>query len=158
VIERVAELKQVNDVNTSTFDQHVAERVMRSGLLDEQIAEARPHHRARAGWMYEALRDACGDLVRTDPPEGGMSLWCELRTGHGSRELLTAAHEQSLSFATGDVLSADGRSDQHFRLAIGSLTEPLAREVAQRLRTAIDSLEARRPRAASRRSGTRALI
>lgn len=158
VVERVAELKCATDINTSTFLQHVADRVLRSGLLDEQIAEARPYHRERATWMYEALREVCGDSVQVVVPEGGMSLWCELRTGHTARELLTATHDQSLSFATGDALSADGQGVRHFRLALGSLTAPLAREVAVRLRSAIDTLEERQPRTAMRRSGTRALI
>ncbi len=158
VIERIAELKSATDVNTSTFAQHIAERVIRSGLLDDQIAEARPLLRDRARWMREALEEACGPLARSEAPAGGMSLWCELRTGHTARELLAAAHEQSLSFATGDALSADGQADRHFRLALGSLDEEHAHDVARRLRRAIDTLEARRPGTLARRHGTRALI
>lgn len=158
VIERLAELKAATDVNTSTFAQHVADGVLRSGLLDDQIEEARPYLADRARWMLAALREICGDTIRAEEPAGGMSLWCELRSGHTARELLAAAHEQSLSFATGEVLTTDGSGERFFRLALGGLDEATAPEVARRLRRSIDALEARRPAASMRRNGTRALI
>jgi len=55
-IELLARLKQATDLHTATLTQHVVARVLRDGLLDQQLPRVRSLYARQAAAMLAALR------------------------------------------------------------------------------------------------------
>ena len=87
-------LKQAVDLQTATFAQHVAHRVLRApSFLDAHLAALRHRYARQCGALTGSLREHLGGQATFETPEGGMFLWARL-AGHDTRRAASRGHPQ----------------------------------------------------------------
>jgi DNA-binding transcriptional MocR family regulator len=144
VVERVALNKQFADLFSGSFAQWVALRMFDSGLYDRHIETVRPEYRERRDRLIQALlREGDGSII-PNRPGGASFLWCRLAGDISSRDLLTPAAVQGVSFVPGDVFSVDGEGSSFLRVGFSLLDHRGIDEGARRLAAAVESLRQRR--------------
>ncbi|HXH20783.1 MAG TPA: PLP-dependent aminotransferase family protein [Dehalococcoidia bacterium] len=144
VVERMALHKQVADLFSGSFAQWLALGIFQSGLYDRHIERVRTVYRERRDQLIAALlREGRGAIV-PNRPTGGSFLWCHLNDGLGSRDLLTQAAVQGVTFVPGDVFSVEGEEQSSLRLGFSLLNRQGIEEGARRLSSAINALRQRR--------------
>jgi 2-aminoadipate transaminase len=144
VIERLALIKQVVDLFAGTLTQWLAVRILDSGLYDRHVERVRPVYKERRDTMIDALFRHGYEAIVPNRPGGASFLWCQLAGGLSSRELLSQASLQGVTFVPGDVFSVSGEDQSFLRLGFSLLDKTGIEEGARRLAVAIDSLRHRR--------------
>jgi 2-aminoadipate transaminase len=143
VIERVALNKQIADLFSGGLAQWIALRIFESGLYDRHVATVRPVYRERRDLLAAALERESSGAIVPNRPAGASFLWCSLADGIGSRDLLSQASLQGVTFVPGDVFSVEG--EEQCRLRVEQPAEQEGhRRSARRLATAIETLRQRR--------------
>jgi 2-aminoadipate transaminase len=149
VIERVALNKQVADLFSGSFAQWVALRIFESGLYDRHVETVRPVYRERRDRLIAALLREGEGSIMPNRPAGASFLWCRLADGISSRDLLTPAAVQGVSFVPGDVFSVEGDRPSWLRIGFSLLDNRGIDEGARRLAAAVETLRQRRRAEAS---------
>jgi DNA-binding transcriptional MocR family regulator len=144
VIERLGLIKQIADLFASSFTQWLAVKVFESGLYDRHVEKVRPRYRERRDALIEALQRHATEVIYPNEPSGASFLWCRLARGLGSRELLSQASLQGVTFVPGDVFSPQGEHQDYLRVGFSLLDREGIEEGARRLGLAIDALRHRR--------------
>jgi 2-aminoadipate transaminase len=83
-------------------------------------------------------------------PAGGFYLWCRLRDGLRSRDLLAEAAREGVAIAPGETFYPDGEGESTLRLNFTLPSEDEIDEGVARLARAIDALRAVRVGVAGR--------
>ncbi len=110
VISKLVVTKQVSDVHTNLFFQMVAAEYIARYSLDDHIAEVRGIYRKKRDAMAEALNRYCGDTLRFDMPEGGLFLWCEVKSGRDGKELCRISGGKGVAAVPGVAFAMDPES------------------------------------------------
>jgi 2-aminoadipate transaminase len=101
----LAHLKQLTDLQASSFTQRVVLRFCERGLLEPQIALLQETYRARRDVLLEALADLApgveGQEMRWTHPAGGMFVFVTLPQGMDAAALLPAAMERGVVYVPG---------------------------------------------------------
>lgn len=103
VADAVSRIKQAADLHTSTFNQEIAAEYLASGALDDHLARLRTEYRKRRRALCGALRDAFGEDLQLQEPEGGMFVWTRFADGTDTRALLEQALPAGVCFVPGDA-------------------------------------------------------
>jgi 2-aminoadipate transaminase len=93
VIARLAQLKQITDLHSSSLGQRIALRFCREGYLDPQIDRLRAVYRERRDTMLAALSTHMTGLATWTHPQGGMFLLLTLTSEMETAPLLPRAME-----------------------------------------------------------------
>lgn len=144
VIERLALMKQIVDLDTNPLAQWAVWAFFERGLIDAHLERLREVYPVKRDRMIAALERHVGDAMDWSCPAGGFYLWCRLRGGLRSRDLLAEAARQGVAIAPGESFYPDGEGEVTLRL---NFTLPSQCEIddgVARLARAIDVLSAAR--------------
>jgi 2-aminoadipate transaminase len=120
VLERLVELKRVQDCGTSPLLQAALDVFIREGGLVRHLDRVRPAYRERRDCMMNALQKYFPSEARWTRPEGGLFVWVTLPANFDGQELFLAAKEQGVLYSRGDLFHGDGGGQNTLRLAFSS--------------------------------------
>ena len=144
VIERLALNKQIADLFSGGLAQWIALRIFDSGLYDRHVDTVRPVYRERRDLLAAALERESSGAIIPNRPAGASFLWCSLADGISSRDLLSQASLQGVTFVPGDVFSVEGEEQCRLRVGFSLLNKKGIEEGARRLAAALETLRQRR--------------
>jgi 2-aminoadipate transaminase len=144
VIERLALMKQIVDLDTNPLAQWAVWAFLERGLIDPHLERLRQIYPAKRDRMIGALERAVGDAMDWSRPAGGFYLWCRLHDGLRSRDLLAEAARQGVAIAPGESFYPDGEGESTLRLNFTLPSEDEIDEGVARLARAIEALRASR--------------
>lgn len=141
MIERLALLKQTEDLQPSSFSQ-----VALSHFLDGDV---HGHHstmcatyRDRRDRLAEALRTEIGILAAWTIPEGGYFFWLTLPENVDAAALLKIAAQTGVTFIPGAAFCPNGQSRNMLRLSFSNAPIDRFREGMHRLARALETYAA----------------
>jgi len=123
VIQRLAQAKQGTDLHTSSFVQHVAYEVARSGFLDRHVQLLRARYKDLRDAMLSAMSREFPAGVAWTTPAGGLFIWAELPTSIDTTALLQDALAEGVAFVPGDAFHIDGSGRNTMRLNFTNMAE-----------------------------------
>ena len=150
VIERLAWVKALVDLDSNPLAQWAVAEYLGRGGFDAHLARVRRVYPARRDALAAALAREAGDALTWRLPEGGFYLWARLAGGLRAREVLAEAIPSGVAFVPGDLFHADGGGRDGMRLAFSGLPPDRLAEGARRLGVAIAAVAARRAAARGR--------
>jgi 2-aminoadipate transaminase len=132
VIERIALLKQVTDLHTSSLTQRVVHRYIASGALPAQVAWLRSAYREKRDAFLRALDGHLAGNATWTRTAGGMFVLLRLADGRSAKGLLTAALDRGVAFVPGAPFFPAGGGEATMRLnfvspPLGQIEEGVAR-------------------------------
>lgn len=127
-VARLAQLKQLTDLQAGSLSQRVVYEYCAGGHLEPGIEALRGSYRARRDAMLCALEEHLSGIVPWTRPNGGMFVWLALPEGREAGEVLRRAMERRVAFVPGATFHPDGRGANTFRLNFVSATEERIRE------------------------------
>ncbi len=110
VISKLVVVKQVSDVHTNLFFQMIAAEYLSRYSLDEHIAQVCAIYREKRDAMADALNKYCADTLHFESPEGGLFLWCDIRSGRDGRDLCTISGKKGVAAVPGIAFAIDPES------------------------------------------------
>ena len=110
VISKLVVVKQVSDVHTNLFFQMIAAEYLSRYSLDEHIAQVCAIYREKRDAMADALNRYCADTLHFESPEGGLFLWCDIRSGRDGRDLCTISGKKGVAAVPGIAFAIDPES------------------------------------------------
>ena len=110
VISKLVVVKQVSDVHTNLFFQMIAAEYLSRYSLDELIAQVCAIYREKRDAMADALNRYCADTLHFESPEGGLFLWCDIRSGRDGRDLCTISGKKGVAAVPGIAFAIDPES------------------------------------------------
>ena len=110
VISKLVVVKQVSDVHTNLFFQMIAAEYLSRYSLDEHIAQVCAIYREKRDAMADALNKYCADTLHFESPEGGLFLWCDIRSGRDGRDLCTISGKKGVAAVPGIACAIDPES------------------------------------------------
>ncbi len=142
LVEPISRIKGSHDFGSNNFSQHLLNKAMALGLLDEHLRLVRQGYIHKRDVMLAALQEHLPEEARFLKPAGGLYFWVELpeglETGRNSA-LFTAALEQGVLYVPGEYCyppTGEVRRNQ-MRLTFGVGDPTQLREGARRLGEAI---------------------
>ncbi len=133
VLEKMAVVKQSNDLHTDGLVQRVVNRMVRSGELPGHIEKLRSEYRARRDAMLAALREHFPAEARWTHPRGGLFVWVELPEGVNCGDFMRAAVDRGVLFPPGAGFHRDGTGRNTMRLNFSNQPPDRIREGVKRL-------------------------
>jgi GntR family transcriptional regulator/MocR family aminotransferase len=115
-LDRLVELKRIQDCGTSPLLQAALHAFLREGGLDEHLERVRPVYRERRDLMLEALQRHLPAEAHWIRPEGGLFVWVTMPQGFDGEDLFAAAQQRGVLFSRGELFHSDGSGRNNFRL------------------------------------------
>ncbi|CAN5525589.1 hypothetical protein BH23CHL2_BH23CHL2_22960 [soil metagenome] len=145
VLDRLAQIKQIVDLDTNALVQWAVWAFLSRGLLKEHLETLAQAYPARLNRMVEGLERHGGGLISVDRPQGGLYLWCRLADHLRVRDLLVESAREGIAFAPGEPFFIDepseaGRNTLRLNFTLPSLDE--IDEGTRRMGRALDQLAA----------------
>lgn len=136
------------DLGVSQWISRVMCEYLRRDELDGQIERAAAIYRRKRDLACAGLREACGDLVSFDPPDGGIFMWVTLdeAVDWAAAQRQAALHGVQVREANAFSFLRDTGPVRHFRLGFGHGSEREIREGTALLGAAIVAASSRPPR------------
>ncbi len=150
VIERLALMKQIVDLDTNPLAQWAVWAFLDRGLIHQHLERLREVYPARRDRMIAALERHVDDVMDWSRPAGGFYLWCRLHDGLRSRDLLAEAARAGVAIAPGETFYPDGEGEAALRLNFTLPNEAEIDEGVVRLAHAIEALRTGRSAALDR--------
>ena len=130
--------KQASDLQSSTFNQHVAQRYLANGSLGRHLPKLRAGYRARCQALCAALKANVGhNQVVFQEPLGGMFVWAKLRPDIDAEILVERAIEQGVVYVPGRSFFASDPETNTLRLTFATATSEQFDAGTKRLAAAI---------------------
>lgn len=128
VLERLAQIKQIVDLDTNALVQWAVWAFLSRGLLARHLETLRDAYPRRLNRMIAGLDEHGGGLIRSDRPEGGLYLWCHITDRLRVRDLLVESAREGVAFAPGEPFYLDepsetGRNTLRLNFTLPSLEE-----------------------------------
>ena len=124
VVERLALLKQVTDLHSSSFTQRLVHRYVSAGHLPAQVAHLRSAYREKRDTFLGALEHRLQGRATWTRPAGGMFLLLRLSRGQSATTLLSNALDQGVAYVPGAPFFPAGGGEETMRLNF--VSPPLA--------------------------------
>jgi DNA-binding transcriptional MocR family regulator len=158
VIGRLAEAKQIADLQAPTLSQLLVERVLGGPHYVEHAAAARRTYGARRDAMARALERHARDWAEWTTPTGGFYFWCRVTAPLTARALAARAAARGVSILPGNVCLAQDVSDTFVRLSFSSATPEQIEEGIGRLARAVRDASGHRHPEADTMHSTRPVV
>ncbi len=123
VLERLIELKRLQDCGTSPLLQSALEFFLSEGGLEQHLERIRPAYRERRDCMISALERHFPAEARWERPLGGMFLWVRLPAGFDGEDLFVAARQQGVLYSRGELFHSDGSGRSTLRLTYSAASK-----------------------------------
>jgi DNA-binding transcriptional MocR family regulator len=117
VMERIVELKRLQDCGTSPLIQAALDHFLRAGGLDEHLKKTLPVYRDRRNAMFDALSRHFPKEAVFSRSTGGLFIWVTLPAGFDGNGLFAAARRRGVLYSRGDLFHGDGSGHNSLRLA-----------------------------------------
>ncbi len=127
LVERLAQLKQLTDLQPNSLTQRVALEFCLAGHLEPQIRRLRETYRARRDTMLAALEEEVGGAARWSRPAGGMFIFVWLPARKDAARLLPGAMRRGVVYVPGAAFHATGGGENTLRLNFVSADEAAIR-------------------------------
>jgi DNA-binding transcriptional MocR family regulator len=161
VTSRLILAKRSSDLSTNSVAQIILGKYLEEGLYGGHLNNVRDCYRVRRDTMDNALtRHMKGLNNRTlsltwSKPKGGLFIWAKLPEGLSSKELLTYAEREGVSFSPGEVFFLSGERAEYFRLCFIQTDEATIEQGVKRLARAVQNYFETVSRSQSSDSGSR---
>ena len=139
VVARLALLKQVTDLHTSSLTQRLVYRYVSGGHLPAQVARLRAAYREKRDAFLRALDRHLAGKATWTRTAGGMFVLLRLPDGRSATALLPAALDQGVAFVPGAPFFAAGGGEETMRLNFVSPALDQIDDGVARLTKAIDA-------------------
>jgi DNA-binding transcriptional MocR family regulator len=116
VAERLAQIKQIADWNTSLLLQGALYEFCRRGDLDRHLKRVLEIYRQRRDVMLEAIEKHFPRQVSFTRPRGGLVVWVTLPRGVDADEVTAEAQGRGVLVGRGDLFFVDGLTHDNLRL------------------------------------------
>ncbi|HLG69676.1 MAG TPA: PLP-dependent aminotransferase family protein [Chloroflexota bacterium] len=133
VLEKMAVVKQSNDLHTDGYVQRIVNVMVRSGELPGHIEKLRTEYRARRDAMLSALERYFPAEATWTHPRGGLFVWVELPEGVNANDLMRPAVERLVLFPPGAGFYRDGSGQNTMRLNFSNQPPERIEEGVKRL-------------------------
>jgi DNA-binding transcriptional MocR family regulator len=121
-MERLVELKRVQDCGSSPLLQAALDGFLRRGGLDEHLDRVLPVYRQRRDRMIAALEREFPTGAEWNRPQGGLFIWVTMPGGFDGGDLFAAARQRGVLFSRGELFHSDGSGGNSFRLTYSAAT------------------------------------
>jgi DNA-binding transcriptional MocR family regulator len=138
VIEKLTLLKQIDDLQASSFAQAVLIRLLAQGV-EPFAALIQATYRERRDRMAEALRTEFGNRGAWNVPEGGFFFWLTLPPEVDTARMLQIAAQNGVTYVPGVAFTHDGSGSNRLRLSFSSVDPDRVAEGVRRLAAAYDA-------------------
>jgi len=128
VLDRLVELKRVQDCGTSPLLQAALDRFLRDGGLENHLERILPAYRQRRDSMAEALDRYFPKEAHWDKPTGGLFIWVTLPEDFDGNDLFAAARHRGVLYSRGELFHSDGSGRNSFRLTYSAASPEQIRE------------------------------
>jgi DNA-binding transcriptional MocR family regulator len=116
VLERVVEIKRIEDCGTSPILQAGLHAFLREGGLESHLSRVRPAYRERRDCMLRALEQHFPENARWTRPVGGLFVWVTLPECFDGDDLFVAASQNGVLYSRGELFHSDGSGRNELRL------------------------------------------
>lgn len=140
-IQAVVVAKQALDLHTSTLNQHIAAHYIESGKLNTRLDILKNTYRKRRDLLVNSLNKYVGDELSFNIPQGGMFLWCHLRSNINAKKLLEESISENVIFVPGEVFFAHNPERNSLRLSYSMISSENSDSAAYRIFKAISKLK-----------------
>jgi len=123
VIKSAVNLKQVTDLHSSAYDQHLVLEFLQQGFLADHLQKLKSVYAAKMKVMIDALDSNLADNVQFHCPEGGMFIWATLENGVDTRSLFDQAIAQGVAFVPGTAFYQNNTLSHSMRLNFTNSSE-----------------------------------
>ncbi len=135
IMDKVIQAKQATDLCTSAFTQAIADKFIRSGLIDKRIEENISIYKKKLKVMLDSLdkylpEDSRIEVYKT---EGGLFLWLKLPEYIDTDEMFTEAIDRDVAYVIGSAFFPNGGGHNTMRLNFSFPSEDEIREGIKRL-------------------------
>lgn len=137
VMPRLQLAKRTCDLSTNSMAQIILAEYLRRGYYEQHLTEVRAEYIKRLDTMCGAIDKYAASYISYSRPAGGMFLWCKLPPGYSSRELLSFAEREGVTYSPGDVYYVAGGHPETLRLTFIQQTSDQIVEGIQRLAKAL---------------------
>lgn len=128
VLDRLVELKRVQDCGTSPLLQAALDRFLRDGGLEDHLERILPAYRERRDCMAAALDRDFPREAHWDRPTGGLFFWVTLPEDFDGNDLFVAARRNGVPYSRGELFHSDGSGRNTFRLTYSGASPEQIRE------------------------------
>jgi DNA-binding transcriptional MocR family regulator len=144
VMARLRLAKRASDLSTNSMSQVILAEYLRRGLYEQHLSSVVAAYRERLDVITEELTKQTSEWLTWKRPEGGMFIWTKLPPGYSSRELLSFAEREGVTFSPGDVFNVAGGRSEHLRLTFIQQNPERIKEGVSRLSKALRSYSSSR--------------
>lgn len=138
IFERLATLKRVSDLTTSTLMQRTLDAYVNVGQYQAHVRRSGRLYRQRRDAMLAAIQRYLPPTVHVDAPQGGLFLWLRLPEGISCLDLLPRAARAGVEFAPGTRFFPDPAEGEPFlRLNFATQSPEVIEEGVRRLATIV---------------------
>jgi len=135
IMDKIVQAKQATDLCTSAFTQAIADKFIRSGLIDRRIEENISIYRKKLEVMLDSLeqylpQDEGIEIYKT---EGGLFLWLKLPEYIDTDEMFTEAIDRNVAYVIGSAFFPNGGGHNTMRLNFSFPSEEEIEEGIKRL-------------------------
>lgn len=140
-IQAVVVAKQALDLHTSTLNQSIAAHYIESGKLNIRLDILKNTYRKRRDLLVNSLNKYLEDEISFNIPQGGMFLWCHLRSNINAKKLLEESIRENVIFVPGEVFFAHNPERNSLRLSYSMISSENSDSAAYRIFKAISKLK-----------------
>ena len=141
VINRLAQEKQYVDLHSNTLAQKLLHTCIENDVIRAHLEKVRAEYRKRRDAMAAGLRRWCGGSLSFEAPDGGLYIWCMIKTGASPQELLRQAATAKVTFVPGEAFYPNGAGRKEMRLCFATHNEERLAEGVRRLGKILSSSE-----------------
>ncbi|NOL49429.1 PLP-dependent aminotransferase family protein [Pelistega europaea] len=126
IIDKLVQLKQATDLQTSTINQMAVYETVKDGFLDVHLPKVRELYHRQCHYMLEALEEHfAGMEVSWTRPTGGMFIWMTFHQPDmdTTQLLYRAIEEQHVAYVPGEPFFPSKPEKNHLRLSFVTVPE-----------------------------------
>lgn len=126
IINKLIQLKQATDLQTSTINQMAVYETIKDGFLNTHLPKVRELYKRQCHYMLDALDQHFSDVDATwTRPTGGMFIWMTFRDSKmdTTKLLYRAIEEQHVAYVPGEPFFSSHPETHHLRLSFVTVPE-----------------------------------
>ena len=118
---QVARIKSMHNGSTSNLGQRVVVQLLNSGVYDRHLQKFRLELHKNLVRTTSLIEQHFPEGTKITRPKGGLVLWVELPESINTVEMQETVFEQDVSYAPGEIFSANGSYHNYLRISYCNL-------------------------------------